>query len=234
MGRAYSVRKGSIEKSGAKKGKIYTYYAKEIFKIGRRFGETSSELERVVEKAKQEEVPNEIINRALTKVRGGEADNSKEVTYEAFGPNGSTFVITCDTDNVNRTVGFIRSILNKRNRSLGVTNSVIFNYDYIGLLSFKYDSEEYIFELMINNDIDLEEIEKSEDEIIIMFNPSDMDKVKEVLSKENINKITFEKIGYFAKEEVNLSEGDLEEFNQLLSEFEEVDDVVEVFHNVKL
>ena len=112
MGRAFEVRKASIQKNGAARGKIYTTFAKEIYlacKKGVPEIESNVELKRVVAKAKKQQVPNEIIDRAIAKAKGAGQEDYKEVIYEGFGPGASTLVIKTLTDNVNRTVGEVRA-----------------------------------------------------------------------------------------------------------------------------
>ncbi len=238
MGRAYSVRKESIEKSGKKKGKLYTNYAKEIYIVAKKRTpdlDVNLELKRLVEKAKKLEVPNDIINRALNKAKGNTDESFEEVIYEGFGPGGSTFIIKCLTDNVHRTAGMVRAAFNKLNKSLGVTNSVSYNYDFLGVLAFIYESEEEILDLLLKNDIELIDIEKEKEEIFIYFNPSDMNKVKTIL--ENTIKdidYTFDEVGMFAKEEITLKNEDLEDFKKLYDLLEDIDDVNTIYHNVKL
>ena len=147
MGRAYEVRKASIQKTGAAKAKLYSTYAKEIYlaaKKGVPEIESNISLKRLVEKAKKEQVPADIINRAIDKAKGAGQDDYEKVVYEGFGPGSSTLIIECLTDNVNRTVGMVRAAFNKVHKSLGVTNSVSYNYDYLGVLSFKYNDEEAV------------------------------------------------------------------------------------------
>ena len=153
MGRAYEVRKASIQKNGAVKAKLYSNYAKEIYlaaKKGVPELESNISLKRIVEKAKKEQVPSDIINRAIDKAKGAGGEDYTEVVYEGFGPGASTFIIKTLTDNVNRTVGFVRAAFNKVNKSLGVTNSVSYNYDYLSISSFNSDKEEEIFEAILN------------------------------------------------------------------------------------
>ena len=72
MGRAYEVRKASIQKTGAARGKIYTNFAKELYLAakGNPDIDTNIKLKRLVEKAKKQEVPNDIIKRAIDKAKG--------------------------------------------------------------------------------------------------------------------------------------------------------------------
>ena len=132
MGRAYEVRKASIQKTGAAKAKLYSTYAKEIYlaaKKGIPDVDSNVLLKRIVDKAKKEQVPNDIIHRAIEKAKGAGGEDYETVIYEGFGPGASTLIIKTLTDNVNRTVGFVRAAFNKVHKSLGVTNSVSYNYD---------------------------------------------------------------------------------------------------------
>ncbi len=237
MGRAYSVREASIKKTGAEKGKLYTTYSKEITMEARNGADPDSNLtlKRLIEKARKSEVPNDIIKRAIDKAKNNTKDDYVEVTYEGFGPGASTFIIKCLTDNINRTVGFIRAAFNKANKSLGVTNSVSYNYDHLGVISFISDKEEEIFELLLNNNIEIIDIEKEDKEITIYYKPSDALKVKEVIESLIPDiEYTFDEIGMFAKEEITLNKEELEEFNKLYNLLDEIDDVVSIYHNVKL
>ena len=116
MGRAYEVRKASIQKTGAAKGKVYTTFAKEIYlaaKKGSPNPEANVTLKRLIDKAKKNQVPSDIITRAIDKAKGVGQDEYHEVVYEGFGPGASTLIIKCLTDNVNRTVGMVRAAFNK-------------------------------------------------------------------------------------------------------------------------
>ena len=184
MGRAYEVRKYSIQKTGAARGKIYTTYAKEIYlaaKKGLPDPDANISLKRIIDKARKEQVPSDIINRAIEKAKGVGGEDYSEVVYEGFGPGASTLIIKTLTDNVNRTVGEVRAAFNKVNKSLGVTNSVSYNYDYLGVLAFKYDNSEMLFEELLNAGIEIIDFEEENGEITITMKPNDHDKVKDIL-----------------------------------------------------
>ena len=236
MGRAYEVRKASIQKTGAAKGKLYTTFAKEIYlaaKKGSPNPEANITLKRLIDKAKKQQVPSDIINRALDKAKGVGQDEYHEVVYEGFGPGASTLIIKCLTDNVNRTVGMVRAAFNKVNKSLGVTNSVSYNYEHLGILSFKYDNEEEILELLLNAGIEINDIESVDGEIILSMNPSDMNKVKDELEK-NIKDIDYviDEVGMYAKDKITLEGEDLETFNKLYKMLDDIEDVSEIYTNV--
>ena len=238
MGRAYEVRKASIQKTGAARGKIYTTFAKEIYlaaKKGVPELESNVNLKHLVEKAKKEQVPMDIIKRAIDKAKGAGGEDYTEVIYEGFGPGASTFIIKTLTDNVNRTVGEIRAAFNKVHKSLGVTNSVSYNYDYLAIISFKSNEEEKIFEELLNAGIEIIDLESNDGEITITANPKDINKVKEELEKIIPGiEYTYDEVGMFAKEEVTLTGEDKEIYDKLYNLLDAIDDVSAIYTNVKL
>ena len=237
MGRAYEVRKASIQKTGAMKAKLYSTFAKEIYLAAKGNPELESNvnLKRVVDKAKKQQVPSDIINRAIDKAKGLGGEDYKEVVYEGFGPGASTLIVNTLTDNVNRTVAFVREAFNKAHKSLGVTNSVSYNYDHLAIVSFKSDKEEEILDAMINASIDPIDFETENGEITISVNPSDRNKLKDAIESV-IPDVDYEydEVGRFAKDKVTLEGEDLETFNRLLTMLENIEDVTEVYHNVNL
>ena len=237
MGRAYEVRKASIQKTGMAKAKVYSTFAKEIYlaaKKGVPEIESNIVLKRLVEKAKKQQVPGDIISRAIEKAKGVGGDDYQTVTYEGFGPGASTLIIKTLTDNVNRTVGEVRAAFNKVHKSLGVTNSVSYNYDYLGVISIKFDDEEKIFDELLNNGIEPIEFENIDGVITISVNPSDHDLVKDVI-ESIIPEVEYEydEIGMFPKEEVTLSAEDKEIFDKLYNMLDDIEDVSTIYHNVK-
>ena len=238
MGRAYEVRKASIQKNGAVKAKLYSNYAKEIYlaaKKGVPELESNINLKTIVEKAKKEQVPSDIINRAIDKAKGAGGEDYTEVVYEGFGPGASTFIIKTLTDNVNRTVGFVRAAFNKVNKSLGVTNSVSYNYDYLSIISFNSDKEEEIFEAILNEGIELVDFENENGLITITCNPTDIHHVKDILEKLIPNiEYSYDETGMYPKEQITLEGEDKEVFDKLYNMLDEIDDVTAIYTNVKL
>lgn len=236
MGRAYEVRKASIQKTGAAKGKIYTTFAKEIYlaaKKGSPNPEANITLKRLIDKAKKNQVPSDIITRALDKAKGVGQDEYHEVVYEGFGPGASTLIIKCLTDNVNRTVGMVRAAFNKVNKSLGVTNSVSYNYEHLGVISFKYDDEEKVLDLLLNAGIEVIDIESEDGYITISLNPSDMNTAKDELERDIAN-IDYEidEVGMYAKDKITLEGEEKEIFDRLYNILEDIEDVSQIYTNV--
>ena len=237
MGRAYEVRKASIQKTGAMKAKLYSTFAKEIYLAAKGNPEVESNvaLKRVVEKAKKQQVPSDIINRAIDKAKGLGGEDYKEVTYEGFGPGASTLIINTLTDNVNRTVAFVREAFNKVHKSLGVSNSVSYNYDHLAIVSFSSDKEEEIFDAILTAGIEPIDFESEDGIITISVNPSDRNKLKDAIESilPDVD-YEYDEVGMYAKDKIILEGEDLETFNKLLSMLENIEDVTEVYHNVNL
>jgi len=238
MGRAYEVRKASIQKTGAAKAKLYSMYAKEIYQAAKNGGtefESNSALKRLVDKAKKEQVPSDIINRAIDKVNSGVDETYTATNYELFGPNGSTAIVACLTDNVNRSVSGVRAVVNKCHIKMGAQGSVSYMYDHLCIVSFKGLDEEQTLEALIEAGVDAEDIEIENGETIIYGAPNDLFNIKEAITKK-IPNVSFDmdEITYIAKDKVQLTGEDLETFQKLLTMLEEVEDVQTVYHNVEL
>ncbi len=237
MGRAYEVRKASIQKTGAIKAKTYSNYAKEIYltaKKGIPEIESNIALKRIVNKAKKEQVPNDIIERAIEKAKGNGLEAYESVTYEGFGPGASTLIIKTLTDNVNRTVSYVRTAFNKVNKSLGVKNSVAYNYDYLAIISFKCDREEEIMLALLEAGIEPIDFENDQGILLISLNPGDILKTKDILDSlvENID-YEVDEVGLFPKEKIVLINEDLEAFKKLYYLLDDIEDVAAIYHNVE-
>lgn len=237
MGRAYEVRKASIAKTGAAKAKIYTMYAKEIYSAAKKSTDPTANptLKRLLDKAKKEQVPSDIIKRAIDKVNSGVDETYLSVRYEGFGPAASTVIVDCLTDNVNRTIGYIRGVFSKAKAKLGVLGCVSHMYDNLCVLSFKGLTEEETLEALINGDVDVTDIELEDDIITLYGNPSDLYKIKSAIlaAKQDIV-FELDEITMIPHERVTLTGEDLEQFQRLINLLEEVEDVQQVYHNVNL
>ena len=224
-------------KTGAAKGKLYGMYAKEIYQVAKTGGATpegNPALKRLIEKAKKEQVPNDVIKRAIDKVNSGADESYENARYELFGPGGSTLIVDCLTDNVNRTVSDIRTVVNKCHVKLGAMNSVSYMYDNLCIVGFKGLTEEEAMDALISNDVDITDMEDENGMVVIYGEPTDLNKIKEAIL--SVKEITFDidEIAMLPKDKIKLEGEDLEVFGKLLTMLEEVDDINHVYHNVEL
>lgn len=235
MGRFPNIA-ASKAKTGAQKAKVYSSYAKEIYQVAKTGGYDPSgnlNLRRLIEKAKKEQVPVDVINRAIDKAKGANGEDYQTIIYEGFGPGSSTLIIKTMTDNVNRTVGEVRAAFNKIHKSLGVTNSVSYNYDYLTLVTFKYSNEEEVFNHLLEQNIDIIDFETEDGNITISINPNMQHKLKDALESliPNIDYL-IDETGYYAKDKVSLSEEEMLDFQKLINILDSVEDVTNIYHNV--
>ncbi len=238
MGRAYEVRKASIQKTGAAKSKLYSMYAREIYQAAKNGGielEANATLKRLVEKAKKEQVPADIIKRAIDKVNSGADESYDSVRYELFGPAGSTVIVDCLTDNVNRSVSAVRTAVNKCHVKMGAIGSVAYMYDNLCVVGFKGLDEEATLEALINAGLDVDDIEMHDGETIIYGSPSDLYDIKSAIQAVLPNvEFDTDEIVMIPKDKITLTGEDLEIFNRLLTLLEDIEDVQTVYHNVAL
>lgn len=225
-------------KTGAAKGKLYGMYAKEIYQAAKNGGVTpegNPSLKRLIEKAKKEQVPSDVIKRAIDKVSSGAGENYETLTYEIFGPNGSTLMVECLTDNTNRSVSDVRAVVNKCHVKMGAMGSVAYMYDNLCVVGFTGLSEEEVMNALIENNVDFVDLENNDGNILIYGNPSDLFKIKEAISGvKNDIEFTVDEISMLPKDRIVLTGEDLDVFNKLISLLDEVDDVQNVYHNVEL
>ena len=238
MGRAYEVRKASIQKTGAARGKIYSMYAKEIYQVAKNGGtevSSNASLRRLIERAKKEQVPSDIIKRAIDKVNSGVDENYTQTTYEMFGPGGSTLIIECLTDNVNRSISDLRAVANKCHVKMGAQGSVLYNYDHFSIVGFKGLDEETVMNALIENGADFIDMEVESDMVIVYAAPTNWYQIKEAITKVKNNiEFDIDEVSYIPKEKINLNAEDKEVFERILKMLDDTEDVQNVYHNVEI
>ncbi len=237
MGRAFEVRKYAKEKTAAAKTKVYSKYGKEIYvaaKNGQTDPELNQELKRVIERAKKDQVPNDIINRAIEKAAGGSEENYTQVRYEGFGPGNSMVIVECLTDNVNRTYSEVRNCFTKTNSKLGVTGSVLHMFSHQAVFVVKDLTEDDILLIAVEDDLDILNLEIEGDEATIYTDVNNYAKVKSSLQKfkEDIEFI-IDEITWIPFTYLKLNDEDQEVFDKLTAMLEDLDDVQSISHNLE-
>ncbi len=132
-------RKGRQDKL---RSKLFSKLAKEITvaaKMGDPDPDKNPRLRLAVKEAKSSSVPKDVIERAIKKSQGGDAENYDEIRYEGYGPNGVAVIVEAMTDNRNRTASTVRSTFSKNGGNLGETGSVGFMFDRKGQVVYPAD-----------------------------------------------------------------------------------------------
>ena len=238
MGRAHEVRAAAMAKTAAMKSKVYSRYGKEIYiaaKSGVPDPDMNLALRSKIKEAKANQVPADVIKRAIEKAKGGGSESYDSLRYEGFGPGSATIIIDCLTDNSNRTVAAMNQCFNKSHCKMGVKGSVSFGYDNLGILSFKYTDEDTMLDTLINADVDVNDLEVEDGEMTVYVAPTDLHKAQDAIEKL-IPDCEFSvcAIKMLPQEYTKIEDPhDKEMWNRLLTLLDEVDDVQEVYHNVE-
>lgn len=239
MGRAHEVRAASMAKTAAIKSKLYSRFGKELYiaaKSGVPDPEMNLALKRKIQEAKSNQVPADVIKRAIDKAKGGSDESYEEARYEGFGPGASTIIVDCLTDNTNRSLTNVKTAFNKAHGAkIGNAGSVSFNYEHVGLFVFPYEDEEGMLDALIAADVDVQEL-SVEDGVMTVTTPfTDFGKAQDAI--ENVvGEIEFEvcETTMLPNEYVELTDPEeAAEFQKLLDLLNEVDDVNKVYTNVK-
>ena len=140
MGRAHEVRAASMAKTAAKKSKLYSRFGKELYiaaKSGVPDPDMNLALRRKIAEAKQNQVPADVIKRAIDKAKGGSDESYNEARYEGFGPGNSTIIVDCLTDNTNRSYTEVKTCFNKcHGAKMANARAVSFGYSAQGQFKF--------------------------------------------------------------------------------------------------
>ena len=238
MGRAFEVRKVAMAKTAAVKSKLYAKFGREIYlaaKSGTPDPDANQTLKRLIEKAKREQVPADVIKRNIEKAKGGTEDNYSSARYEGFGPGSSIIIVECLTDNVNRTIAEVRNCFTKTGGKLGVSGSALHQFNHYAVFTIPNMTEDEILELLIGNDLDVNDIETSEEGVTLYAEADQFNAIRTVLydTFPDLDMPT-EEIMWLPIMETKLeNQDDLDKFDRLMQMLEELDDVQDVYHNVE-
>src|SRR4051812_34440606 len=181
MGRMFEKRKESIFKTAAQKSKLYARYGKLMYvaaKNGVPDPDANPTLRSIVDKAKRENVPAHVIEKAIQKASGTGGEDFQPARYEGFGPGGALVIVDCLTDNPQRTISEIRSCFTKTGSKLAANGSVALSFDRLAILSFKGDNEEQVLEALLEADVNIDEVESEAGHVTIFAPPGEFFKVK--------------------------------------------------------
>ena len=225
------------EKNDAAKGKVFTVIGRELavaVKEGGPDPANNSKLRDVIAKAKDNNMPNDTIDRGIKKAAGdANSVNYELLTYEGYGPNGVAIIVDALTDNKNRTAANVRSAFTKGNGNVGAQGSVSFMFDKKGqIIIGKEDCEMDPDELMMMAlDAGAEDFAEEEDSYEVITAPEDFSQVREALEKAGIEMLEAD-VTMIPQTWVELTaEEDIKRMNRLLDLLDADDDVQAVYHN---
>jgi len=234
MGRAYQNRKASMAKTAAAKTKVYSKYGREIYVCAKSGGTDPNgnlALRGLIDRAKKDQVPTHVIDKALEKAKGGVGEDFSSARYEGFGPSGSMVIVDCLTDNPNRTIGDVRTCFNKAKCKLGTPGTVMHMFDHAAILVFEGE-EEATLEALLAEDVDVTDIENEEGKITVFVPNTEYNKAKQALINA-FGEIDFDvdEIQFVPKNSTPLSGDDIATMEKLIELLDDVEDVQNVYHD---
>lgn len=238
MGRIFEKRKHSIFKTALQNSKLYSRYSKQLYmaaKNGVPDVVANPVLRSMVEKAKRENVPSHVIEKAIQKAAGKGGEDFQPVRYEGFGPGGALVIVDCLTDNSTRTVSEIRNCFTKTGSKLSGSGSVVMSFDHVAILSFDGGDEEKVLEALFAADVAVEEVESKDGTITVFAPPAEFYKAKTALLAAFPDlDLTVQEITFLPQSTKTIAGDDAASFEKLLSMLNDCDDVQEIYHNASL
>ena len=223
-------------KADAARGKIFTKLGRELLMAVRSGGpdiNSNSKLKDVVAKCKANNMPNDTIDKAIKRAAGdGNQENYEEVVYEGYGPNGVAIIVNATTDNRNRTASDVRHIFDKFGGNLGTNGCVSYLFDRKGVIVLEKEetklSEDDLMLMAI--EAGAENFETGDDYYEITTAPDDFSAVREALEKEGLIFAEAD-IQMVPQTYITLEAEPARKMGLLIDNLEDLDDVIEVYHN---
>ena len=166
------------------RAKLFSKLSKEITvaaKMGDPDPDKNPRLRLAVKEAKSNSVPKDVIDRAIKKAIGGDAENYDEIRYEGYGPNGIAIMVEAMTDNRNRTASNVRSYFTKSGGDMGQTGSVAFMFDRKGEIMYKASVGDADTVMMAAIEAGADDVESDEDGHWIYCSDTDLNEVAAAL-----------------------------------------------------
>ncbi|AVX21519.1 DNA-binding regulatory protein, YebC/PmpR family [Carboxydocella sporoproducens DSM 16521] len=223
-------------KQDAVRAKIFTKISREIMvavKAGGPDPEANPRLKAVIQKARENNIPNDNIQRVIERASGaGNNTNYEELVYEGYGPGGVAVLMNIMTDNRNRTASEIRHIFSRNGGSLGETGCVAWLFDPRGLIvidkaELKADEDEVMLTAI---EAGAEDVKSDEESMEIITQPDDFDQVKEALEAAGYP-IAMAQVTMLPKTTVALTGDEAAKMLKLMEALEDHDDVQDVYAN---
>ncbi|MBI52074.1 MAG: YebC/PmpR family DNA-binding transcriptional regulator [Chloroflexi bacterium] len=226
-------KKGALD---AKRGKLFTKLSRDITlaaKTGDQ-AESNASLRLAIQKAKDANMPNANIDRAIKKASGADKTSQlEEITYEGYGPGGSAIIVDAITDNKNRTASEVRLAFNRNNGSLGESGVVAWQFQIKGLLRIENFEGDLDAVQLAAIDSGAEDINIDNNNIEIITDASTLENVRSQLTELSVS-ISSMEITRIADNLLEIEENDVRQTIKLLEALDDLDDVSRVQSNIAI
>src|SRR5690554_1517614 len=238
MGRAYQNRKESMAKTAAAKTKVYSKYGREIYMTAKSGGpdpQANLALRGLIERAKKDQVPTHVIDKAIDKAKGGAGEDYSTARYEGYGPGNCMVIVDCLTDNPNRTFGDVRLAFTKTKCKIGTPGAVAHMFDLCAIVGFAGGDDEAVLEALMAAEVHVTDIENEDGKTTVYTSNTEYAKAKQALATafEGIE-FDVDEIQFLPKTTTVVEGDDIPLFEKFLDMLNDLDDVQNVFHNAEL
>ena len=226
-------RKG---RQDAARSKLFSKLAKEITvaaKMGDPDPDKNPRLRLAVKEAKSQSVPKDVIDRAIKKSQGGDAESYDEIRYEGYGPGGVAVIVEAMTDNRNRAASTVRSTFTKCGGNLGETGSVSFMFDRKGQVLYPLEVGDEDTVMMAALEAGAEDVESTEDGHAIFCADTDLNEVSNALEAQ-LGESESAKLIWKPQTTTELDLEGMEKLMKLIDTLEDDDDVQRVTANFEV
>ena len=242
MGRAYQNKKLDIAKTSDAKAKVYSKYGREIYVCAKSGGvepDGNLALRTLIDKAKKDQVPSHVIDKALEKAKGGGGEDYSTARYEGYGPGNSMVIVECLTDNPNRTFGDVRLCFTKTKCKIGTSGSVGHMFDHSAIFVFAGDDEDAVLEALMEADVDVTDVECEDGKTTVFAPNTEYNKAKQALidtlgNDEGEFEFEVDEIQFIPQNTSPITGDDAVMFETFLDMLTDLDDVQNVYHNAEL
>ncbi len=239
MGRAHEVRAASMAATAAKKSALCMRASKEIYmaaKSGVPDPVNNLALKAAIEKYKGQNLPKDVITRAIEKAKGGKGESYIAGRYEGFAAGNVAFIVDTLSDNQNRANVEVKTAVQKKGGHLGAPGSVSYNFTEAGVFTFESDkSVEEIEEILIMSDVDVTEVTKDDEGFVeVHVAPTAFASARNVLKEAGIEEFETAEVRMLPNDLVIIDAEDLAKVQAMLDNLDECEDVQAVYHNCDL
>ena len=223
-------------KADAARGKVFTKLGRELLMAVKQGGpepSSNAKLKDVIAKCKANNMPNDTINNAIKRAAGaGNSESYEEITYEGYGPNGVAVIVNASTDNKNRTAADVRHVFDKFGGNLGTAGCVSYMFERKGVIVIEKSStnmnEDDLMMLALENGAENMEVE---DEVYeITSAPEEFSKLSQALEENGISFLEAD-VKMVPNNYISLDENGVRKMELILEKLDELDDVIDVYHN---
>jgi len=227
-----------MAKTAGMKTKLYSKYGKQLYvmaKNGVPDPDANPGLRSLIDKAKRDQVPTHVIEKAIEKASGVGGEDYSSARYEGFGPGGCKVIVDCLTDNNNRTITDVRNCFTKTGSKLGAPGSVAMFFDHLAVFTFSGDNGDAVLEAMLGEDVDVTDVECEEGQITVLTPANEFFKTKQALAQAMPDIVLeVEEITFLPQARTTIGSEDVAMFEKFMNMLHDCEDVQDIYHDATL